>query len=556
MTLSRMSLLSSLALACSLLARAGAWAAPAPVTDTEQEIAYHVFMGELASERGDPQTAVREYLSAAQMSSDPTLASHAAILAYGAGDDAAALEAAHRWQALAPGNGDAAQFVAVMDTRSGDVAGAAREFETLAKTASGRGYASDAEMLEQESDAAHALPVLARIAEDEMQSAEAHFALAHAAMNYKQYPLAEKEARAALALDIHADDPLVLLSRALVAEGRADEALPALKARVTAEPEDLSIHLAYGALLQESGDDAGARREFEAILVAHPTDSQTLYTLGLLALQQKDMDAAKGYFTRLLKTGRRNDDASYFLGSIAELQKQYPSALDWYHRVGDGQRWMAAQAGIGRSLVENGTPDAARNFFDELVGDDPEDSVLLRQSEAQVFSDLGDTSAALAVYDTALKAAPDDDDLLYGRALLLEQDGKADAAEQDLGIILKRKPDDAQVLNALGYTLTLHTTRYREAHGYIEKALTLEPDDPAILDSMGWVDHRLGDDKTALGYLQKAYAADADPEIAAHLVEVLLSLGDKDGAHVLLLKALKDNPDDQALHGLEARFKP
>lgn len=552
MTLCRIHPLFFLVLA--LVAPLGA--AAAPVLDSDQEITYHVMLGELAAQRGDEQTAAREYLSAAKLSADASLASHAAVLAYGAGNDAEALEAARLWQLRASGNADAVQFVAVMEARLGDVPGAAREFESLAKQGSGHAYRSSAEMLEQESDAAHALPVLTRIAGDEMQSSDAHFALAHAAMHYKQYPLAEKEARAARALDPRSDDALVLLSRALVAQGRTAEALPAVQARVKAAPDDLPLQLAYGAMLEEAGDDAAARREFEAVLAAHPNDPETLYTLGLLTLEQKDANAARGYFTRLLKTGRRNDDASYFLGSIAELQKQYPSALDWYHRVGEGERWMAAQSGIGRSLVESGTPDAARTFFDELVGDDPEDAALLRQAEAQVFSDLGDTAAALAVYDAALDGAPDDDDLLYGRALLLEQAGKADAAERDLSAILKRKPDDAEALNALGYTLTLHSTRYREAHGYIEKALTLSPDDPAIMDSMGWVDYRLGDSKTALAFLQKAYAAQADPEIAAHLVEVLLSTGDRDQAHALLQKALKDSPDDQALKSLVARFTP
>lgn len=556
MTTSRICLSFPLALLCALAAPAVAAPVATVATTTDQEITYHVFMGELAADRGDAKTAVREYLAATKLSSDPALASHTAILAYGAADDASALEAAHRWQALAPGNGDADQFVAVMDTRLGDVAGAAREFEALARTAGGRSYTSDAEMLEQESDAEHVLPVLTRIAQDEMQSADAHFALAHAAMNYKQYTLTEQESRAALAIDAHSDEALVLLSRALVAEGRAGKALPMLKARIAAVPDDLFLHLAYGALLQEAGDDAAARREFETILAAHPTDTQTLYTLGLLTLQQKDVEAARGYFTRLLKTGRRNDDASYFLGSIAELQKQYPAALDWYHRVADGDRWMAAQAGIGRSLVESGTPDTAKAFFDELVGDDPDDSVLLRLAEAQVFSDLGQIPIALDIYDAAISAAPDNDDLLYSRAILLEQADKADAAERDLVAIIKHKPDDAEALNALGYTLTLHSSRYGEAHAYIEKALTLSPDDPAIMDSMGWVDHRLGDDKTALAYLQKAYAAQADPEIAAHLVEVMLALGDRDGARSLLQKALKDDPDDQALHGLEARFTP
>ena len=544
-----------LALICAGLTPLAA-AATDPLAGADQEVVYHVFMGELAAERGDGRTAAQEYLSAARLSADPTLSSHAAIVAYSAADYAASLEAARRWQSLASDKADATQFVAVVDARLGDAAGAAREFETLAKLPRGHGFLSDAEMLEQETDAAHALPVVQRIAADEMQSAEAHHALAHAAMQYKQYPLAEREARAALTLDPKSDEALVLLARALVSEGRVEEALPPVQKRVASSPGDVQLHLAYAALLDEAGRDVAAQHEFEAILATQPNDPQALYTLGLMSLQEKQFDAAHGYFMRLLKTGRRIDDAEYFLGSIAEQQKQYPAALDWYHRVEDGDRWMAAQAGIGRSLVENGTPDTARDFFDALVGDYPDDAVTLRLEEAQVFNDLGDSDSALHVYDAAIADSPDNDDLLYSRAILLEQHGKADQAERDLDSILKRKPDDVDALNALGYTLTLHTTRYREAHGYIEKALQLSPDDPAIMDSMGWVDYRLGDDAEALSYLRKAYAAEADSEIAAHLVEVLLVGGDKDEARALLTKAREADPENQALKSLEARFVP
>jgi Tfp pilus assembly protein PilF len=160
------------------------------------------------------------------------------------------------------------------------------------------------------------------------------------------------------------------------------------------------------------------------------------------------------------------------------------------------------------------------------------------------------------VYDDALHSTPDNQDLLYARALLLEQAGNAKAAEDDLAVILKHAPDDADALNALGYTLTLHTNRYREAQGYIQRALSLQPDDPAIMDSMGWVEHRLGQDAQALAYLQKAYAVQPDPEIAAHLVEVMLATGDQDGAHALWLKASAADPDNPALTALSSRFQP
>jgi len=531
-------------------------AAERPFANADQEIGYHVFMGELAAERGDSAAAVREYLAAARLSPDPTLASHAALLAYGAGDDASAAEAAKRWQALVPGSRDAGHLLAVLEARVRDVPDAAAEIEALVKAGTDRSYSTAAEILEQETDAVHTLPVLQRIVADEPVSADAHMALAHAAMNFRRADLADSEARAALALDPGADEARVLLARALVAEDKPDEAVVLMKDRLREAGDDVTLRLAYAALLVEAQREKEARGELEALLKAHPENGEALYTLGLLALQGKDTAAARDYFKRLLKTGRRLNDAYYFLGNTAEMDKRYPEALDWYHRIQDGERWLAAQAGIGRSLVEGGTPDAAEEFFDDLVADDADEAVTLRLTEGQAFSDAGQPKLALKVYDAALFVSPDDTGLLYARALLLEQDGDPDAAESDLASILKRTPDDAEALNALGYMLTLHTSRYREAHDYIQKALDLDPDDPAIMDSMGWVEHRLGNEAAALDYLKKAYAAEADPEIAAHLVEVMLATGDAAGAHDLWVKALQTDPDNAVLRGLEPRFKP
>jgi tetratricopeptide (TPR) repeat protein len=531
-------------------------AAPHPFSDPDQEVAYHVFMGELASGRGDTRTSVQEYLAAARLSRDPTLASHAALLAYGDGDFTDALALAQLWQSLAPQSADAVHLTAVVEARQGDSASAALDFSGLVKAGVDRNYMVAARLLEQEADAAQGLPVLKTIVEANPKSADAHYALAHAAMNYKDYALAEQQARATLALDPHGEDPLVLLARALVAQGRPQEALPLLQARVKTAGDDVSLDLAYAALLSEAKHDAESKQEFEAVLKAHPDNADALYTLGLMTLQEKDLPAARAYLVRLLKTGRRGDDASYFLGSIAETEAKYPEALDWYRRVDDGDRWIAAQAGIGRSLVKSGELTAAGEFFDDLVADDPQAAVDLRLAEGQVFSDLGQSKRALDVYNAALDSAPDDQDLLYARALVLEQDGDAGAAENDLANILKRAPDDADALNALGYTLTLHTTRYGEARGYIQHALSLQPNDPAIMDSMGWVDHRLGDETQALDYLHKAYAVQPDPEIAAHLIEVMLAVGDQDAARVLWLKATTADPDNASLKALAARFKP
>ncbi|HEY1772270.1 MAG TPA: tetratricopeptide repeat protein [Gammaproteobacteria bacterium] len=548
--------LVSLLAGCAASVPKPAASAPPAFRGVDQEIAYHVFMGELAVGRGDAKDAVQEYQAAARLSTDPSLAAHAAVLAYGDGDLIDALALARRWQTLAPNSADATHLVAVLETERGDAAAAARDFAGLVQSGADPNYMAAARLLEQETDASHGLPVLQAIIAGAPKSANAHYALAHAAMDYKRYALAEQEARTALALDPRTDEPLVLLARALVAQGKVEEALPLIQARVKAAGDDVSLDLAYGALLSEAKHDSESKQEFESVLKAHPGNADALYTLGLMTLQDKDPSMARDYFERLLKTGRRSDDANYFLGSIAETEKLYPDALDWYRRVEDGDHWLAAQAGIGRSLIKSGADSAAGEFFDGLVADDPQATVDLRLAEGQVFTDVGQPRRALEVYDDALHSVPDNQDLLYARALLLEQAGDANAAENDLAVILKHAPDDADALNALGYTLTLHTTRYREAQSYIQRALALQPDDPAIMDSMGWVEHRLGQDVQALDYLQKAYVAQPDPEIAAHLVEVMLATGDHDGAHALWLKASAADPDNPALTALASRFQP
>ena len=551
--------LSPFVTACAqvpVTASAATTPAPSPFTDRDQEIVYHVFMGELASGRGERELATQEYLAAAKQSDDPALAAHATILAYGSPDDTAALEAALRWQTLAPMDADAGHFVAVLYARHGNASKSAAGFESLMQSGIDRGYSTATRLLEQETDAAHGLPVLERMAADTPHSADAHYALAHAALAFHVYDQAEREARTAIALDPQADDARLVLSRALVGQGYADEAVSLLEARVHAAPDDAALHLAFAALLAEAGRDSAARDEFDAVLKLRPTNGEALYTAGLLAMQDRDLSAARDYFDRLLKSGHRSDDALYFLGNVAELDKRYPEALDWYRKVGDGERWLAAQTAIGRTLVENGTPDAAQAFFDQLVEDDANDSVSLRLAEGEALSSQGETGLALKVYDDALAEQPDSDDLFYARALLREQRGDADQALDDLQALVKRAPGDAQALNALGYTMTLHTTRYQEARGYISKALVIEPDDPAIMDSMGWVEFRLGDIGSALVYLQRAYAAQTDPEIAAHLIEVLLANGDNEGARAFWRKALNADPDDSTLRGFTSRFAP
>jgi len=527
-----------------------------PFKSASQEVIYRVFLGELALQRGDQQQAARQYARAAQLSEDSSLIRHALMLAYRTGNDRQAWQLDQRWLKLSPGDRAARQFQAILAARLGRAAEAARYFGALTQGARPMSYVSIASLLGQEATAPQGLPVMQRLVDAAPKSADAHYAYAELALHYRHAPLAESQARRALQLKPKLEGAQVLLARALAAQGKFDAALAIIRSRVQAAHNDVALQLAFAALLAQAGKDTEATHEFRRILKRHPLNTQALYSLGLLELSANHFGAAHKYFMRLYNTGQELSTAAYFLGNTAEMQHQYPAALDWYRQVTDGTRWLPAQYAIIRVLLASDLPDAARQFTDALAADHPEAAGQIRAAAAQMFADHGDKQSAHDILDAALAKTPNDEDLLYERALLEESEGKVAAAERDLRQILKQSPANVDALNALGYTLVIYSTRYREALGFIQQALTLRPGDPAIMDSMGWVQYRLGHAEVALKYLREAYSLQNDPQIAAHLVEVLLANGKRDEAHALWLTASKQHPESQELKKLGPRVAP
>lgn len=547
---------------CASAPQAPAVSRPAPAVADEpfksqsQEVIYRVFMGELALQRGDQQEAARQYARAAQLSEEPSLIREALVLAYQAGDDQQAWQLDQRWLKLSPEDSAARQFQALLAARLGRARDAAGYFAALMRGPKAMSYRSVSELLEQETAARQGLPVMQHLVASAPHSAEAHYAYAKLALHYRHGALAESEARRALQLQPRLEGAQVLLAHALAAQGKFGEALEVIRPRAHAAPDDVELQLTFAALLAQSGQATEASKAFRRILKQHPLNTQALYSLGLLELSVKHYAAARDYFQRLYNTGQEPSTAAYFLGNTAELQRQYPAALDWYRRVTDGTRWLAAQIAITRVLLASDLPETAHEFVETVAANHPDIAGQLQAAEAQLVADRGDGQRARKILDTALANAPDDQDLLYERALLEEESGEVAAAEQDLRRILKQSPDNADALNALGYMMLIHSTRYQEAFGYIQQALALRPGDPAIMDSMGWVQYRLGHTRTALRYLQEAYRLQNDPEIAAHLIEALLANGQRSEAHTLWLSASKQHPDSEALKNLGGKVAP
>ncbi|HDK38351.1 MAG TPA: tetratricopeptide repeat protein, partial [Thiolapillus brandeum] len=300
-----------------------------------------------------------------------------------------------------------------------------------------------------------------------------------------------------------------------------------------------------------------ALKYFRQALEINPRNHELLYLVGILALQTEDWSVAKTTWERLRDDPRyqKEQEAWYFLGQLEELRGNLKQATENYRHVKSGH--LKSDAKIRTAILTGklGNTDEAHELFNALRLTDPDRAIQIYITEAELLKDLHKPESALKIYNQAINTYPQEADLYYARGILAADLGKIKLAEQDFKAALAIKPDDADALNALGYTLADQTNRYSEALAYIKKALELDPDNAAILDSMGWVLFRMKEYSQALEYLRKAADYAVDPEIYAHLGEALWATGAKDEARKVLDKAMAKFPDHRKLKDAIERLK-
>lgn len=240
-------------------------------------------------------------------------------------------------------------------------------------------------------------------------------------------------------------------------------------------------------------------------------------------------------------------ESSYYLGRVYEEKKDPETALKYYFAVHHGEYYLGAQSRAANLLAEQGKLARAREHLHSLRVGNEQDQVRLYLVEGELLRKAGQYQEALTFFADKLEKLPNDTSLRYARALVAERADKLALAEEDLRIIIEREPGNAQALNALGYTLADRTERLDEALDYITRALEVEPKDAAIIDSMGWVQYRLGNHAKAVELLRQALSLIHDPEIAAHLGEVLWEMGNKREALDVLETALEKYPEHKIL---------
>jgi tetratricopeptide (TPR) repeat protein len=324
-----------------------------------------------------------------------------------------------------------------------------------------------------------------------------------------------------------------------------DQAVPnplqRLEDAVAASPANQELRLQYARLLGSEGDYTGAREQFALLLEVDPTNPELLSTAALLDFELEFFDAAQLKFEQLIALGERPDEAHYYIGRIEMSRDRYPEAIESFAQVGPSREFRDAKARAATLLADTAFASDIRDFFEAQRRAFPGNAEQLFLLEADALRDWD--GEALKAYDRGLTAFPRSFSLLYGRAMVHEADGELTAMETDLRRILEQDPNHAATLNALGYTLTNHTERYEEAADLIERALALSPGDPAILDSLGWVYYKLGQLAQSEALLRQAHQAFPDPEVAAHLGEVLWIQGKQIEARDIWRDGLSRVPD-------------
>ncbi|HEV2978218.1 MAG TPA: tetratricopeptide repeat protein [Casimicrobiaceae bacterium] len=539
---------------------------PAESAELSAEIMYKILVGDIALQRGEPALAARAYFEAAREAQDATLARRATEIALFARQRAMAVDAAQLWQQLDPSSDRARQMVTMLGQpgASGDLKG---DLERLLADAAASGKTlGDAFLqlnraLSAQPDKVAVYQLVTDLAKPYPGVPEAQLAVAVAGYNTG---LSDIEIVAA---STHAVDRAlelrpgwergVLVKADILAKASSARAIDYLKAFLVEVPSSRAAASALAQLYIEQERYPDARAVFQRQLDAEPSDRELEYAVAALSLQMRDYGNAERLFDELKKVGFGEPGVvAFYLGEIAEETRRYDEAIARYREVTVGDRAWLAKLRIASVMGKQGQVASARQYLNRLEPDGRDQEIELKQAEAQLLEDAGDYKGAYAVLNGALADEPDSADLLYDAAMVAEKLDRLDEVEARLKRVIELKPDNAQALNALGYTLVDRTPRAVEGLKLIEQAHALAPSDPFILDSMGWAHFRLGNLSESEKFLRRALAERPDPEIAAHLGEVLWAKGERANAQQVWQSQLKETPDNPVLLDTVHRLAP
>lgn len=534
-----------------------------PSVALTEDVIFKILSSEIAIQRSDWQFAYVKLLGLAQETRDPRLARRAAEIALAAKQPEQTLAAIRLWHELAPASDEATQYFLGSIMLTDNLTEAQPIFENRLKTIrpQSRGLLmfQIQRLLATTKNRAAGFALLEQLLAPYLSMPESHLVLAQGSLANGDSARAQTEAR--LALKAKPDSELAALTLAQVLQNKND-AEKWLSEFLADHPHAKEVRLTRARILIELQQFDQARAEFEAVLEQHPQDLTSLYAVGILGTQTNDAAIAEKYLTAYVNQLTLHPDdkrdptqALLILAKIAEDRKDSDAAMKWLAQIEPGDAFFDAQIKRAQIIAKQGDLVKARQILAELSPENEHDRVLVILAEAQMLREGHQIPAAFALLEAGLKRFPANTDLMYDYAMLAEKAEKLDLMETYLRKIIALAPETQHAYNALGYSLAERNIRLPEAYKLIEKALQLAPKDPFIMDSLGWVQFRLGKLEEAEILLRRAYAIRPDAEIAVHLGEVLWAKGKKDDAQKFWRDAKTKDPQNDTLKNTLARLQ-
>ncbi|MDZ7684138.1 MAG: tetratricopeptide repeat protein [Gammaproteobacteria bacterium] len=464
-----------------------------PVSPFTKESLYQLLVAEVAGYRGEYETALEKYLQMAIDTRDPGVAARATRLAAYLKDNDAALTSAQIWTEEDPDDIDAHRHAADQLMKAGDLEGAVHHLEAVKRLgglANFPMFAYRAANLDADSRNA-LLRVIDRMLTEFPDDEQLLFSKAVLLEQNGQFSEA-LELSNQLLEDSGDINVTILKVNTLKNLHRLEEAVAFLEGRLEAMKDNRRLRLMYARLLFEAERLDAARKQYELVHQESPSDGDVLFALALIAMEQDRDQTARNYLEQMVRWNRRTGEAHFYLGSIAERNGEMDRAIREYKQAGSGYEFLPAQSRIADLMVEQGRISDARAWLETQRAENPGRHNQLIMVEAQLLSERGHKDALFDLMDQAVENDPRNIDLLYYRAMSGQKFDRLDILERDLRRIIEIDPDNADALNALGYTLTDQTDRHQEALQLIQRALEIKPNEAAFIDSLGWVMYRLG----------------------------------------------------------------
>jgi tetratricopeptide (TPR) repeat protein len=530
-----------------------------PKVELTGQLFYEFLLGDIAAQRGMPELAAQAYLDLAQKTRDPRVARRAAQLAYESRQFELALSAFKLWQELEPSSALARQMHLSLLLSGGKLQEARPLLEAILKedpSRAGHTFMSIYPLAARGADKAAVLDWMIGVTHAYPDVAEGHWTVAQAAKAAEKDDLALAEAQRATTLKPDWD-AAVALEAELLMRTEPKRGLDRLKGFLAAHPESHDLRLFYARALLNQKQFVASRDEFQRLAALRPENPDLAFAIALISLQLGEYARAEQELQQALgKGGKDESTVHHYLGQLNEARKDDAAALTHYRQVKSGEYAYAARLREVALLDKAGKLDEAREALHRAEPKTDQQRVQLVLIDGQLLREGKHYEASFDALNQGLAKFPDHPDLLYQTAMAADKLKKNELFEKLIRKLMKLEPDNAHAYNALGYSLLDRNVRIPEAMKLVEKAYQLAPDDAAIIDSMGWGHYLLGNIGKSLEFLRRAFLSNPDPEIAAHLGEVLWKHGERDEARKVWNDSVKENPDNEALKAVIKRFQP